>query len=326
MPHVTLLTTGGTIASRKDPATGHYIATATADELRASLYDPLEGIELRLEPFCNLGSYAIDLPTAFALCQRIVALHADPDCLGVVVTHGTDTIEESAFLADLLITGDKPVVFTGAQRTADQPNADGPHNIADAVRLAASPAARGLGAMVCFEHEFHAARDVSKTHTSRTDTFHSWEHGKLGEIDGTAICVSRRPAIRRQYQAAQIESEVALFTMVMGADARPLLHAWADGARAIVLQGFGRGNAPPAVAEACAQLIKEGVPVIMTSRSPRGRVRGIYGNGGGKTLEEAGVIFAGDLIGPKARILTALLLGAGYTQEQLAEELHWFGG
>lgn len=173
MRKVHLITTGGTIASRRDAKTGDVIPGLDGQALRAMLHDPLTGIEIAVEEFCNLNSFAIDLPTAFALATRINERLADDACEGVVVTHGTDTMEESAYLADLLLASDKPVVFTGAQRAADEPDTDGPRNIADSIRLAAAPAARGLGAMICFEQEFHAARDVSKTHTSRTDTFMS---------------------------------------------------------------------------------------------------------------------------------------------------------
>jgi L-asparaginase len=124
------------------------------------LHDPLPGIDLEVDDFCNVGSFAFDLPLAFALAGHINAKLEESDCDGVVITHGTDTMEESPHMADLLIRSDKSVVFTGAQRAADQPDTDGPRNIADSVRLAASPAAHGLGVMICFEQEFHAARDA----------------------------------------------------------------------------------------------------------------------------------------------------------------------
>ncbi|MDX2482565.1 MAG: asparaginase [Pseudodonghicola sp.] len=326
MPHVTMITTGGTIASRRVHETGHVVASVSAEDLRATLRDPLDGIPLQVEEFCKVGSYAIDLPMVFSLANRINTVLADTDCLGVVVTHGTDTLEESCFLVDLLLISDKPVVFTGAQRDADAPDTDGPRNIADSIRLAAAPQARGLGAMICFEQEFHAARDVSKTHSSRTDTFHSYEHGKLGEIDGTEVRLHRRPLLRRSYAPARIEPAIEMVTMVMGSDGWILSQARAAGAKAVVVQGFGRGNTPPGVTRAATDLVAAGVPVVMTSRSPRGRVRPIYGNGGGKTLSEVGVIFAGDLSGPKARILLAVLLGMGLSGEALRQEIEFMAG
>jgi L-asparaginase len=319
---ICLMTTGGTIASRRSDS-GSVLASVSGHDLRASLHDPLTGIELQVEEFCNLGSYAIDLTMAYSLASRINRKLASHDCDGVVVTHGTDTMEESAYLADLLLRGDKPVVFTGAQRAADQPDSDGPRNIADSIRLAASPEARGLGAMICFEQEFHAARDVTKSHTSRVDAFISGEHGKLGEIDAGRVIVHRRPILRRSYDVPSVDTSVELIKLVMGSTGASLRYAADNGCGAIVLEAFGIGNATPAVSETVSAIIRRGIPVIVTSRSPKGRVKPVYGNGGGKDLYDAGAIFAGDLNGPKARVLAAVLLGAGV---ELRPEIEFLGG
>jgi L-asparaginase len=326
MSRIVLVTTGGTVASRHDPKSGHTTASVGGDHLRQSLRDPLDGVDLVVDEFCNVGSFAIDLPLAFSLAKRIGGHLADPATTGVVITHGTDTMEESAYLADLLVASDKPVVFTGAQRAADTHDPDGPRNIADAVRIAASPAAIGLGAMIAFEQEFHAARDVTKTHTSRVDAFASGEHGKLGEIDGGRVSVHRRPVLRKTFVAERIESRVDLIKLVMGSDGRFLRFAADSGAKGIVVEGFGRGNATPSAAEAVAEIIAAGIPVIITSRCPRGRVRPIYGNGGARDLERAGAIFAGDLSGPKARVLAAVMLGAGLSDEAMRTEFDTLGG
>lgn len=326
MSRIVLVTTGGTIASRHDPQSGHTVASVGGDALRHTLHDRLNGIELAVDEFCNVGSFAVDLPLAFSLAQRVTAHLSDPATTGVVVTHGTDTMEESAYLADLVVGSEKPVVFTGAQRAADAPDADGPRNIADAVRIAASPLAVGLGAMIAFEQEFHAARDVTKTHTSRVDTFASGEHGKLGEIDGERVSLHRRPVLRKTFAPDRIETRVDLIKLVMGADDRFLRFAADSGAKAIVVEGFGRGNATPVAARAIAEIIASGVPVIVASRCARGRVRPIYGNGGARDLERAGAIFAGDLSGPKARVLAAVLLGAGMESEEMRETFDRLGG
>lgn len=325
MRKICLITTGGTIASRLEPESGHVTASVTGPELRAMLHDPLDGIDIEIDEFCNVGSYAIDLPLGFSLAQRI-SQRLDEGFDGVVVTHGTDTMEESAFMADLLVGSDKPVVFTGAQHAADEPDPDGPRNITDSIRLAASETAKGLGAMVCFEQEFHAARDVTKSHASRTDTFISYEHGKLGEVDGDRIVLHRRPILRRNYKAKVIVADVELIKLTMGISDRYLRFAADNGARAIVLEGFGRGNATPSITETAVALARKGTVVVMTSRCQRGRVKPIYGNGGGKTLSEGGVIFAGDLSGPKARVLLAVLLGMGLDSGRLRHEIEYLGG
>jgi L-asparaginase len=326
MSKIVLVTTGGTVASRHDPKSGYTAASADGDSLRESLRDPLDGVDLAVDEFCNVNSFAFDLPLAFGLAKRVGRHLADPATAGVVVTHGTDTMEESAYLADLLVASEKPVVFTGAQRAADAPDPDGPRNIAEAVRIAASAATVGLGVMVAFEQEFHAARDVTKTHTSRVDTFASAEHGKLGEIDGGRVSVHRRPALRKTFAAERVESRVDLIKLVIGSDDRFLRFAADSGAKAIVIEGFGRGNATPAVAKAVGEIIMADIPVIVTSRCPRGRVRPIYGNGGARDLERAGAIFAGDLSGPKARVLVAVLLGSGLSTEAMRAEFDFLGG
>ena len=326
MAKVCLITTGGTIASRHDAASGKVLASVTGEELRASLHDPLDGIDLTIDEFCTIPSFGFDLPLAFSLASRIAG-HLGGDAYdGVAVTHGTDTMEESAFMADLLVESAKPVVFTGAQRNADARDTDGPRNIGDAVRLAAHPGARGLGAMIQFEQEFHAARDVTKSHASRVDTFASGEHGKLGEIDGGTVSVHRRPVLRRTYAPSRIEPDVELIKLAMGTSDRYVRFAAEHGAKAIVVEAFGRGNATPAVAKAIGDVVDQGVPVVVTSRCGRGRVKPIYGHGGGKDLLEAGAIFAGDLSGPKARILACVLLGLGLDQEQMRREFEFLGG
>ncbi|WEK52438.1 MAG: asparaginase [Candidatus Kaistia colombiensis] len=326
MPQICLIATGGTIASRLDADGRDVVAIVSGAALRATLHDPLEGIEISIDEFCNVGSSAIDLPLAFDLAKRIAGHLANPACDGVVVTHGTDTMEESAWMADLLVASDKPVVFTGAQKSADTPDTDGPRNLAEAIRIAASPAARGLGVMIAFEQDFHAARDVTKTHTSRVDTFRSSEHGKLGEVDGERVLVHRKPLLRKSYAPEHIEMDVELIKMVMGASDRAIRFAAASGAKAIVLEAFGRGNTTPIVTKAVEELAASGLPVIVTSRCPEGRVKPIYGNGGGKDLARAGAIFAGDLTGIKARILASVLLGLGLDREQIRAEFSLLGG
>ena len=274
----------------------------------------------------NIVSCAMTLPLAFSLAEGINFHLVHAECLGVVVTHGTDTMEESAYLTDLLLVNLKPVVFTGAQRSADDTASDGPRNISDAVRLASSPSAHGLGAMIMFEQQFHAARDVTKSHTSRVETLVSRSYGKLGEIDGFTVSVSRRPTLRRTYDAGKIEPCVDLIKMVLGSDDRLIRYAAASGAKAIILEGFGRGNATPVVAAAVKDIVAGGVPVIVASRCGDGRVRPIYGNGGGKDLENAGAIFAGDLTCPKARVLACVLLGAGMTLDEMRQEILALGG
>ena len=155
MKKICLITTGGTIASRRDEKTGHVVAAVSGSELRATLHDPLADIELKVDEFCNLGSFAFDLSLAFALATRINERLNEPDCDGVVVTHGTDTMEETAFFLNLVVKSDKPVVMVGSMRPSTALSADGPLNLFNAVGVAVDPNARGRGVMVVMNDWIH---------------------------------------------------------------------------------------------------------------------------------------------------------------------------
>ena len=328
MAKVVVLGTGGTIASRRDAA-GGATSKASSAELVAALgergYRLPDGVSLETEQFCTIGSYRFDLDIAFRIARRVARHLADPAVAGVVVTQGTDTMEESAFMADLVVASDKPVAYTGAQHLADDPDSDGPRNLTGAIRFVAAPQSRGLGVVIAFDGEAHAARDATKIHASRVGAFSSGEHGKLADIDGDDVVVHRRPLLRRTFETEAIEAKVDLVRLTMGTDARFIRCAIDTGARAIVIEAFGRGNANHAVIAGIRDAVAAGVPVIVTTRCPAGRVKPIYGDGGGRDVEAVGAIFAGDLQGVKARVLLSVLLRA-CDHADLAKEIHAFGG
>jgi len=316
---VVLITTGGTIGSGYDPAAGDVRVTTAGSTLLDAVRARLPEARLEVVDLMAIGSFALDLDTAFRLvCEIRQVLERDEVC-GVVVTHGTDTMEETAYLADLTIASDKPVVLTGAQRQHDDPDGDGPRNLAGAVQVAMSAEARGLGTMIVFADEAHAARDVTKTHTSRLETFQSGELGKLGDLDRGRFILRRRPAGRRTFACAAIETRVDLIKLAMGSDDRFIEASLQSGVRGLVIEAFGRGNVTPAVLGGVERAIGRGVPVLITSRCRDGHVAPIYGKSGGAGLAAAGAIFAGDLRGVKARILLSVLLGAPGPAEPLAE-------
>ena len=310
---VVILSTGGTIASRHDRQADALVSSVSGKELLDQLGALAPDVPVVVESFCNIGSFAMDLETSFRLAKRVDAILLEPDVAGVVVTHGTDTMEEAVFLADLVVAPGKPVVFTGAQRHAAEADADGPRNLADSIRVAASPSARGLGAVVVFDGEIHAARDVTKVHACRVGTFASAEHGKLGEVDAAQVILQRRPQLHATIVSRRIETRIDLIRLGMGNDDRFMRCALASDARGIVLEAFGRGNVTPAMLAAIKDAVQGGVAVVVTTRCAQGRVVPLYGGSGGKAVEAAGAIYAGDLSGLKARILLALLIGSGET-------------
>ncbi|MFQ5971212.1 MAG: asparaginase [Alphaproteobacteria bacterium] len=322
-PRVVLIGTGGTIASRYDEKLGRAVPSESAEDLVAMLPQLRDMAELELDNFASVPSFDMSPGFALELAGRVNDTLARDDVSGVVVTQGTDTLEETCYLADLLLGGEKPAVFTGAQRMPDDPVPDGPGNIMDSVAVAASPEARGLGAVVCFNGRVHAARDVTKVHASALETFQSYDHGALGEVDGGRVVIHRRPVLRRAFAVDRLEERVDLIRLSMGSDARLVDAAVAGGAAGLVIEAFGRGNGPTGLTEPLRRAVARGIPVVVTSRCPAGRVKPIYGGGGGgRDLEDAGVVFAGDLKGPKARVLLMVLLADPATRDRVAEIVH----
>jgi L-asparaginase len=317
---VVLISTGGTIASRFDPSTGRTLASQRGEDLLAQVPGLAAVADLEIDDFATVSSFDMSTALAFALSRRINQQLARAEVTGVVVTHGTDTMEESCYLADLLLRSDKPAVFTGAQRAHDDPNPDGPSNLLSAARTAAALPARGLGAVICFADQIHAARDVTKVSASALATFQSYDRGVLGEVDGGRVLIHRRPALRRTFVLDQMpELQVPLLRLALGFDVRLVEAALSLGPDGLVIEAFGRGNGPAALVPLVRRAVDMGVPVIVTSRCPTGRVEPIYGKGGGKDLADAGAIFAGDLKGPKARLLLMVLLSAPATRKRIAE-------
>jgi L-asparaginase len=185
-PKVVLLSTGGTIASRYDPAQDRVVPSRSGEDLLAMLPDLAEVASVEVEDFASVPSFDMSIGFVHRMAIRVNQVLARPDVCGVVVTHGTDTMEETCYLTDLLLEGDKPAVFTGAQRPHDDPRGDGPRNILNSIRAAVAPTARGLGAVLCFNDRIHAARDVTKLQTSAFETFQSYEHGSTPSKRGSS--------------------------------------------------------------------------------------------------------------------------------------------
>ncbi len=307
---VVVVSTGGTIAMRPDPATGKLVPALGGDELVELLGWP-EAPELELDDFAHVPSFDVHGELALGLARRVAEHAGRPEVAGIVVTHGTDTMEESVYLVDRLLGAETPIVLTGAQRGADQPDSDGPRNFRDAVRVAVSPQARGRGAMIAFAGELHAAREARKVHTSAPRAFASPGYGPIGHVDGERVVFGRLPERRPPLPVPPSLAQVDLIRLHAGSDARFLRTATESGTRAIVLEGTGRGNANDQVLEGVRAAVDAGVLVAVCSRCFEGRVEPVYGRGGGRDLAEAGALFAGDLAGPKARILLQLALGEG---------------
>lgn len=318
---VAVLTTGGTIASRPDPA-GGVLAAVAGEELVSAVPGLREVAEVRVEELFTVGGYLMASENMLEVARRVRELETDPGVAGVVVTHGTDTMEETAYLVDLLYAGEKPAVFTGAQRNAAVPDTDGPRNLTDAVRVAASPEARGLGAVIVMGGTIEAAREATKAHTTDPRAFASPGYGPVGAVTEEGVHVFH-PRRRPGNLAGDLPDlpRVDLIKLAAGADGTFVRAARQAGARGIVLEAFGIGNGTRPVLVGVEKAIEAGIAVLVVSRCAEGRAAPVYGNGGGHDLYRAGAVFGGSLSGQKARILLMAALATAARTGEPAEEL-----
>jgi L-asparaginase len=308
---IVVVATGGTISMRPDPATGGLVPAVSGADLVELIRWP-EAPPLELDDFAHVPSWDMHGELAFRLALRVREHARRPGVTGVVVTHGTDTMEESVYMIDRLLDTETPVVLVGAQRANSVPDSDGPRNLRSGILVVAAAAARGRGALVCFDGELHAAREVRKVHTSALRAFGSPGYGPIGVVDELTVRFQRSPERRPPLPVPPgIVAEVDLIRGYAGWDGRLIRASIASGARALVLEATGRGNGNAAVLAAVTEAVAAGVPVVLCSRAAEGRVEGVYAQGGGFDLVAAGAIPAGDLAGPKARVLLQLALGAG---------------
>jgi L-asparaginase len=320
MPTVVVLTTGGTISTRDADGRGATPALRGAD-----LLHEIPGLEavaaVEVAEFDFIPGAYMTVARIADLSRRAVDLAGRSAVAGVVITHGTDTLEESAYYLHLTSDTDRPLVFTGAMRNASQIGFDGYRNLYDAIRTAVAPAARGRGALVVFNEEVHSARWVTKTNGQKEDTFKSPVTGPVGIAYGDRIAFLTAPASRRVLPN-RLEPRVDLIRLYVDADDRFLRCSLQSGARGIVLEAFGGGRVPPALLPAIDEAVAAGVPIVVTTRCSAGEIWDGYGYAGAyRDLARRGVLFVHDLPGHKARLKLGLGLGNGLGGEALATYL-----
>ncbi|MBL8203740.1 MAG: asparaginase [Blastocatellia bacterium] len=319
-PRIAIFFTGGTISMSINPTMGGAAPALSGEEIVARVEGLRNIADFDILNFARLPGPHVTPAIMLELAQAVNAELLKPHVDGVVITHGTDTLEETAYFLDLVLQSEKPVVFVGAMRNSSELSWDGPANLMAAVRVAASTEARELGVVVAMSEKIIAANEVTKTHTESVDTFQSRDFGALGLIDKDRVLIARRPTEREHIATDHLESRVETLKMVSGGDGKFVDFAIAQGTRGIVLEGFGRGNIPPAYVPAVERAAQIGIPIVLTSRCPRGRVLDTYAyDGAGKTLTNRGVILGGVLPSHKVRIKLMLALGAGYDLAQIRQ-------
>lgn len=252
----------------------------------------------------------------FELAKEVETALAKPSVQGAVILHGTDTLAETAYMCDMVIDSEKPVILTGSMRYYSESGYDGVRNLINAVRTCLLPIPAGTGACVLMADRLFTARDAVKINSLNVDAFESREAGIVGYIAGESVILAGcplNPAPSRKISPKAIEFDVTLLTSYSDMNRSLIDHARSSGSKGIVIEGFGAGNVPPAIVPALEDCMEAGIPVILATRCIEGGVWPIYGYpGGGADLEDRGVILCGRLGGPKARI--RLMCALGLTQ------------
>ncbi|MFA6379314.1 MAG: asparaginase [Candidatus Omnitrophota bacterium] len=309
LPNVTIVATGGTIAEATDPKTGAAIPTLDGKTLIAAVPGLSKIANIDVVNFSNIDSSQMTPDMWASLSKKVDEVLKDPKVVGVVVTHGTDSIAEGAYFLELTLVSRKPVVFVGAMRDATDLSADGPANILNAVTQACSKEAQGWGVTVTLNQYISSARDVRKTQTTNVQTFDAGEKGYLGYICMGKVHRYNASPRKQKFPLPEKLPNVFLISEYAGTDGSLVRYAVDNGAQGIVVEGVGAGNVNAKTYEAIKYALAKKIPVVVTSRVYHGAVYPIYGDeGGGETLEKDGVILGGDLTSSKARLLLMLAI------------------
>jgi L-asparaginase len=311
-----LIATGGTIGSLRDPVSGSVRPAVAAEELVRGTPGLDAFGHIAVEELERVNGWNVTPPTMLAVATSAQRALANPDIDGAIVTHGTDTVEETAFLCDLAVDSEKPVVFAAAMRSGDELGADGPRNLVCAAKTAADSQLRGVGAVLVLNDEIHAARWARKQDSFRPGAFRSPGHGPIGFVTPAAVgLVGSMPERVNVGLPAALGRAVPVIQTYTGLE-EGLIEAVLDvtDAAGLVLDGTGLGNVPGSAERGVRVARERGLPVVVATRVPTGGTGAVYGGpGGGVTLRDLGVVGAGSLSAAKARLLLMLLLSLGVT-------------
>jgi L-asparaginase len=324
LPKVVIFATGGTISGRHDPAHGGYLPAATGEELVAAVPKLKEVAQIRVEQVTAINSADMTTEIWLQLANRLQQALAESSVTGAIVTHGTNALEETAYFLDLVSTSGKPVVLVGAQRPVSDPYSDGPLNLLRAVEVAVSPDARGKGALVVMNEQIHAARDVTKLHSTRVETFQSLEFGAIGIVDRMGVKFYRAPLQRQTIPITSVKAlpRVDIVVNYAGADGELVRSLIATGkTQGLVVAGFGGGTVTGTMFEAVKEARAKGLPVVITG-APAGRLYTSSASPGSVLMaQRAGCVIAQNLSPKKARIL--LMLAMLQTREPTALQTYF---
>jgi L-asparaginase len=322
MKKVAIIFTGGTITMKTlDPNKGAFPMqdpSEIIEALNANLgFDNLVTLHHSMIPSPSMT------PESMRKLKKVMdALLDDSEIAGIVITHGTDTLEETSFYLDMVHTSDKPVVVTGAMKNASELGYDGFTNLVSSIYVSLDEASKNKGVLVVMNYEIHAASEVTKTHTLNVNTFQSLSFGPLGVIDARDVIYYRTMSKPRYHFNNEIAPNVPIIKTYTGIDAGIIEYYASQKIDGLIIEAMGRGNVPPNLVQSIERVIHQNIPVLICSRVPSGRVFGTYGyDGGGKDLVSKGAILAGDLTGLKARLYLMVALGNHLTKDQIRTQL-----
>ena len=310
---ILVLHTGGTISMQADDSGA---VVTSQDNPMNHISNPLEGVEVHALDFFNLPSPHIKPKHMLALYQKIKeeADHYD----GFVITHGTDTLEETAYFLDTMEVPHKPIVLTGAMRSSNELGSDGVYNYLSALRVASADKAADKGVLVVMNDEIHAAKYVTKTHTTNVSTFQTPTHGPLGLIMKHEILYFKTAEPRVRFDLDRIQGLVPIIPVYAGMTEELLDLLPVDQLDGLIIQAFGAGNVPKETAQKLNDLIQEGLPIALVSRCFNGIAEPVYAyEGGGVCLQNAGVFFVKELNAQKARLKLLIAINAGLRGDEL---------
>ncbi|QEK12462.1 asparaginase [Crassaminicella thermophila] len=317
---VAVVFTGGTISMKIDPRISAAIPALSSEEIMSMVTNIDKYADIEIVNFDRIPGPHMTPQKMMDLAKLVKKLISREDITGVVITHGTDSLEETAYLLDLTINSEKPIIVVGAMRNSSELGYDGSSNLSAAICTAISKQAKNKGVLIVMNNELNAASEVTKTHTLALDTFKSMEFGPLGIVDNDEVIFYRDITKHSHIQTEKIEVNVDLIKTAVGMDSRLIKFCVDSGSKGIVIEAMGRGNIPPQMVEGIKYALDNNVIVVMVSRCPMGRVLDTYGyEGAGRSLRNLGVILGGNLPGQKARIKLMLALSVTNAREKVKE-------
>ncbi len=321
MKKIAVVFNGGTISMKVDERIKAAVPTLTGEEIMSMVTGIEEFADIESYSFSSLPSPHMTFKTMLELSKFTKELLDRNDIDGVVITHGTDTLEETAYLLDLTIKSEKPVVITGAMRSGSELGYDGPSNLAASICTAISDDAKKRGVLVCFNGELNSASEVTKANSMALNAFRTPNFGPIGIVDNNKVMFYRETKSTEKYDVEEIKSDVALIKCVVDMDSSFIEFVIDKGYGGIVIEALGRGNVPPKMVDGIKSALNKGIPVVVVSRCFEGRVHESYGyEGGGKMLKDLGVIFGDTLPGQKARIKLALAINSTINKEEIKKQ------